>query len=61
VLEGASRDFDFLRAFLADQDIEGIVFRHTDGRKAKSRSATLAQSLTALSADGNSSPRAAGE
>lgn len=35
VLEDVPRDFDGLRAFLAAHDIEGIVFHHTDGRKAK--------------------------
>jgi hypothetical protein len=35
VLEGVPRDFDGLRAFLAARDIEGIVFHHADGRKAK--------------------------
>jgi len=35
VLEGVPRDFDGLRAFLAARDIEGIVFHHPDGRKAK--------------------------
>ena len=35
VLESVPRDFDGLRAFLAAQDIEGIVFHNADGRKAK--------------------------
>ena len=35
VLVDVPRDFDGLRAFLAAQDIEGIVFHHADGRKAK--------------------------
>ena len=35
VLEGVPRDFDGLRAFLAALDVEGIVFHHPDGRKAK--------------------------
>lgn len=35
VLADVPRDFDGLRAFLAVQDIEGIVFHHLDGRKAK--------------------------
>lgn len=29
------RDFDGLRAYLAERDIEGIVFHHPDGRRAK--------------------------
>lgn len=29
------RDFDGLKAYLADRDIEGIVFHHPDGRRAK--------------------------
>lgn len=29
------RDFDTLRAWLATQDIEGLVFHHPDGRMAK--------------------------
>jgi hypothetical protein len=35
LLEGVPRDFDGLRAFLAERDIEGLVFHHADGRKAK--------------------------
>jgi hypothetical protein len=35
VLEGAPRTFEGLREFLAAHDIEGIVFHHADGRKAK--------------------------
>jgi hypothetical protein len=35
VLERVPRDFDGLRTFLAAQDLEGIVFHHADGRKAK--------------------------
>lgn len=35
VLADVPRDFDGLRAFLAAQDMEGIVFHHPDGRKAK--------------------------
>jgi hypothetical protein len=35
VLEGVPRAFDGLREFLAARDIEGIVFQHQDGRKAK--------------------------
>ncbi len=35
VLEGCPRTFDGLRAFLAGQDIEGLVFHHPDGRMAK--------------------------
>jgi hypothetical protein len=29
------RDFEGLKAYLADKDIEGIVFHHPDGRMAK--------------------------
>jgi hypothetical protein len=29
------RDFEGLRAYLKDRDIEGIVFHHPDGRRAK--------------------------
>lgn len=29
------RDFELLKAWLADRDIEGIVFHHPDGRMAK--------------------------
>ena len=32
---GVPTDFDGLRAFLRDRDIEGIVWWHSDGRKAK--------------------------
>jgi hypothetical protein len=35
VLTDVPRDFDGLRVFLVAQDIEGIVFHHDDGRKAK--------------------------
>lgn len=35
LLADVPRDFEGLRAFLAAQDIEGIVFHHADGRKAK--------------------------
>src|SRR5262249_34986298 len=35
VLEGVPRTFEGLRAFLAGHDIEGVVFHHLDGRKAK--------------------------
>lgn len=32
---GAARDFNSLRAFFSDSDMEGIVFHHPDGRMAK--------------------------
>lgn len=35
VLVDVPRSFEGLRDFLADRDIEGIVFQHPDGRKAK--------------------------
>jgi len=35
VIENAPRDFDGLRQFLCDHDIEGIVFHHPAGRMAK--------------------------
>jgi hypothetical protein len=35
ILENVPRTFDALRRFLAGRDIEGIVFHHADGRKAK--------------------------
>jgi hypothetical protein len=35
VLEGVPRTFEGLREFLAGRDIEGVVFHHADGRKAK--------------------------
>ena len=35
VLPDVPRTFDGLRAYLAAQDLEGIVFHHPDGRKAK--------------------------
>lgn len=33
--EDAPRDFDGLRSWMEDRDIEGIVFHHPDGRMAK--------------------------
>lgn len=35
VLEDAPRDFDGLRSYLAERDIEGIVWHHPDGRMVK--------------------------
>jgi hypothetical protein len=35
----APRTFDGLRAWLAERDIEGLVFHHSDGRMAKIRKA----------------------
>jgi hypothetical protein len=35
VLEDVPRTFDRLREWLAAHDVEGIVFHHPDGRKAK--------------------------
>src|SRR5262249_52351371 len=35
LLEGVPRTFDGLRDYLAEHDIEGIVFQHPDGRMAK--------------------------
>jgi hypothetical protein len=35
VMDGVPRTFDGLREWLADKDIEGIVFHHSDGRMAK--------------------------
>jgi len=35
VFTDAPRDFDGLKAWLAEKDIEGIVFHHPDGRMAK--------------------------
>lgn len=34
-LEGVPRDFDGLAVWLSANDVEGIVFHHPDGRKAK--------------------------
>jgi hypothetical protein len=35
VLDDAPRDFDGLRRYLAERDIEGIVWHHPDGRMVK--------------------------
>jgi hypothetical protein len=35
ILENVPRDFEGLKEYLRDKDIEGIVFWHPDGRKAK--------------------------
>lgn len=35
IAEEVPRDFEGLKAYLATQDIEGIVFHHPDGRMAK--------------------------
>jgi hypothetical protein len=35
IMDGVPRTFEGLRAWLADRDIEGIVFHHPDGRMAK--------------------------
>jgi hypothetical protein len=35
ILDGVPRDFDGLREWLADKDIEGVVWHHPDGRMAK--------------------------
>lgn len=35
VLEGVPRDFEGLREYLRGRDIEGVVFHHENGRKAK--------------------------
>lgn len=35
VLDSVPRTFDGLKAYLAERDIEGIVFQHPDGRFAK--------------------------
>lgn len=37
VLEVPDRSFEGLRAFLSARDIEGLVFEHADGRRAKVR------------------------
>ena len=34
-IDGVPRDFDGLAAFFTGKDIEGIVFHHPDGRRAK--------------------------
>jgi len=35
VLEDAPRKFEEIKAYLADKDIEGIVWHHPDGRMVK--------------------------
>ncbi|MDG3006761.1 hypothetical protein [Paludisphaera mucosa] len=35
IAESVPRDFEGLKAYLAEKDVEGIVFHHPDGRKAK--------------------------
>lgn len=35
IIEDAPRDFDALRTYFAAVDIEGIVWHHSDGRRAK--------------------------
>lgn len=35
IIENAPRTFEGLKAFFADQEIEGIVWHHPDGRKVK--------------------------
>jgi hypothetical protein len=35
IYDGVPRDFDGLRAWIANMDIEGLVFHHPDGRMAK--------------------------
>lgn len=51
VIENVPRDFDGLREFLRDRDIEGIVFHHPDGRmaKVKTRDFGLSRSGVTLS------------
>ncbi|OJW19952.1 MAG: hypothetical protein BGO49_10510 [Planctomycetales bacterium 71-10] len=35
IADDVPRDFHGLKAYLADRDVEGIVFHHPDGRRAK--------------------------
>jgi hypothetical protein len=49
VIENVPRDFDGLREFLRDRDIEGIVFHHPDGRMAKVKKRDFGLSRTTKS------------